>query len=111
MRKFDGFQHGVNLGGWLSQCVATTEEHFNGFITAADIDNIAAMGFDHVRLPVDYNWIEDEAGNPIESGLKHIDDCIRWCEARGLNVLLDLHKAFGYTFDPLDVNADREISC
>ena len=109
MRTFTGFQHGVNLGGWLSQCVATTDEHFNTFITEADIGRIAAMGLDHVRLPVDYNWIEDEEGAPIESGLGHIDDCVRWCEAHGLNLLLDLHKAFGYTFDPLDVDADREI--
>ena len=62
MRIFPGFQHGVNLGGWLSQCVATTDAHFNTFIVEADIEQIAAMGFDHVRLPVDYNWIEDEAG-------------------------------------------------
>lgn len=109
MRVFTGFQHGVNLGGWLSQCVDTTREHFNGFITEADIARIAGMGLDHVRLPVDYNWIEDEDGNPIEAGLQHIDDCVRWCEAHGLNLLLDLHKAFGYTFDPLDVDADREI--
>ena len=109
MRAFTGYQHGVNLGGWLSQCVATTEEHFDTFITESDIEAIAKMGFDHVRLPVDYNWIEDEGGAPIEAGLRHIDDCADWCRARDMNVLLDLHKAFGYTFDPLDVNADREI--
>ena len=109
MRKFIGYQHGVNLGGWLSQCVATTREHFDGFITEADIRWISGMGLDHVRLPVDYNWIEDESGAPIEEGLKHIDDCVGWCRAAGLNLLLDLHKAFGYTFDPLDKDADREI--
>ena len=109
MRIFTGFQHGVNLGGWLSQCDETTREHFDTFITEADIQRIAGMGLDHVRLPVDYNWIEDETGRPIETGLRHIDDCVRWCEGAGLNTLLDLHKAFGYTFDPLDVNADREI--
>ena len=108
MRVFTGFQHGVNLGGWLSQCVDTTEEHFNTFITDADLKWIRGMDLDHVRLPVDYNWIEDEAGAPIEAGLKHIDDCIGWCEALGLNLLLDLHKAYGYTFDPLDKGADRE---
>ena len=109
MRKFEGYQHGVNLGGWLSQADGTTEEYFNSFITERDIKDIAAMGMDHVRLPVDYNWIEDEDGNPIEAGYRHIDDCVLWCEARGLNLLIDLHKAYGYTFDPLDVDADREI--
>lgn len=109
MRIFAGFQHGVNLGGWLSQCDATTKEHFDSFITEADIKWINGMGLDHVRQPVDYNWIEDEAGAPIEEGLRHIDDCVAWCRSAGLNLLLDLHKAFGYTFDPLEADADREI--
>ena len=109
MREMKGFERGVNLGGWLSQCVALTEEHFDGFITEADIRRIAGMGLDHVRLPVDYDRIEDEAGAPIEAGLRRVDACVAWCEAAGLNVLLDLHKTYGYTFDPLDLDADREI--
>jgi len=43
MRIFPGFQHGVNLGGWLSQCVATTDIHFDTFIGETDIERIAAM--------------------------------------------------------------------
>jgi hypothetical protein len=43
MRIFPGFQHGVNLGGWLSQCVATTDAHFNTFIGEADIERFAAI--------------------------------------------------------------------
>ena len=109
MRDFKGFRHGINLGGWLSQADGTTEEYFNTFITEADIRSIALMGMDHVRLPVDYNWIEDEDGRPIEAGLAHIDDCAAWCKAAGLHLLIDLHKAFGYTFDPLAKDADREI--
>ena len=109
MRDFAGYRHGVNLGGWLSQADGTTEEYFNTFITEDDIRAIAQMGMDHVRLPVDYNWIETDDGEVIEAGYRHIDDCVRWCRAAGLNLLIDLHKAFGYTFDPLEVNADREI--
>ena len=96
MRKFTGFQHGVNLGGWLSQCVATTAEHFDSYITDADIKWIHGMGLDHVRLPVDYNWIEAEDGAPIEAGLRHIDDCVGWCEEMDLNLLLTPQsKSFG----------------
>ena len=46
-------KRGVNLGGWLSQCVKETE-HYESFITREDIKNIAKMGFDHVRLPIDH---------------------------------------------------------
>ena len=101
MRRFKGFQKGVNLGGWISQYYRKDEEYFNTFITEKDIEEIAALGFDHVRVPVDYNVLEDEEGNVLEAGLKHLEDCRRWCADRGLNMLIDLHECYGYSFDPL----------
>ena len=60
MRKFEGFQKGVNLGGWISQFDAYSKEHFDTFITRDDIKDIASLGFDHVRVPVDYVLFEEE---------------------------------------------------
>ena len=37
MRLFEGYKKGVNLGGWLSQC-KHTYEHYDSFITEADIE-------------------------------------------------------------------------
>lgn len=101
MKRFEEFQKGVNLGGWISQYYRRDEEYFNTFITEADIEEIAALGFDHVRVPVDYNVLEDEDGNVLEAGFKHLEDCRRWCADRGLNMLIDLHECYGYSFDPL----------
>ncbi len=102
MKKFEGFQKGINLGGWLSQCVSYDREHFNGFITREDIDRIASFGLDHIRLPIDYDVFMNESDKgdaPNEEGLSHIDDFIGWCNDLGLNMVLDLHKAKGYMFD------------
>ena len=44
MRIFEGFQRGVNLGGWLSQCRSMEEAHFQGFIQKEDIARIASWG-------------------------------------------------------------------
>ena len=41
MKRFEGFEHGVNLGGWLSQCVSYEKEHFDTFILEEDIKRIA----------------------------------------------------------------------
>ena len=101
MKRFEGFQKGVNLGGWISQYYRRDEEYFNTFITEEDIEEIAALGFDHVRVPVDYNVLEDEEGNVLEAGFNHLEDCRRWCADRGLNMLIDLHECYGYSFDPL----------
>lgn len=105
MRSFDGYKRGINLGGWISQCAEYSESHYNSFITENDIEKIAAWGLDHVRLPIDYKVIEDEDGTPLESGYKHIDDCIEWCGKHGLNLIIDLHKTKGYSFDEADKNS------
>ena len=102
MIKLEGFVKGVNLGGWLSQG-SLDIKHLDSFIKEDDIKRIKDMGCDHLRLPVDFENIYDEkkmCDNPI--GYKYIDLCISWCKKHNLNVVLDLHKAPGYTFDDFD---------
>ncbi len=101
MKKFIGFEHGINLGGWLSQCGKGnyTEERYNTFIVKEDIERIASWGLDHVRLPIDYNVIMNEDGSFITHGFTHIDRCLEWCFENNLNVVIDLHKTLGYVFD------------
>jgi len=101
MRQFPGFQKGINLGGWLSQS-SLTPDRLENFIREEDLQRIASMGCDHVRLPIDYPLIETEDGSPIESGYDYIDRCVLWCEKNGLNMILDLHKTAGYVFDDVE---------
>ena len=97
--KFIGFNKGINLGGWISQCKEYTKEHYDSFICKKDLENIKNLGFDHVRLPVDYNVIMTDDGVFLEDGFAYIDNCIQWAEDCGLNVIVDLHKTCGYMFD------------
>lgn len=108
MRIFEGFQKGVNLGGWISQFAKYDTEHFETFITKKDIAFIASLGFDHVRVPVDYNVLEDEDGYFIESGFQYLTNCYEWCAEYGLHMLIDLHECYGYSFDPLKKDMDRK---
>ncbi len=98
MVTWKGFHHGVNLGGWLSQC-NYSKDRFDHFITEPDIRTIASWGADHVRVPVDYNLVEDEEGDYLEDGFSYIEKAIRWCRDSGLNMVRDLHKTYGYSFD------------
>ena len=98
MRAFEGFERGINLGGWLSQC-DHTKETYDNYITEDDIRRIAGWGLDHVRVPIDYDLIEDKDGEVIPDGYVYIDNAIHWCQAAGLHMILDLHKTFGYSFD------------
>ena len=98
MKAFTGFQHGINLGGWLSQC-DHTKDRYDNFIKKEDILRIGKWGLDHVRIPIDYNLIEQKDGTPIEEGYSYIDNALEWCKEAGLNTILDLHKTFGFSFD------------
>ena len=98
MRSWEGYKHGVNLGGWLSQC-DHTKENYDGFIVQDDFKQIADWGLDHVRIPIDYDLIEDKEGNTLSDGYTYIDNAINWCRANNLNMILDLHKTFGFSFD------------
>ena len=108
MRCFEGFQKGVNLGGWISQFDVYSQEHFSSFITEKDIQEIASLGFDHVRVPVDYVLLEEEDGTPKEDGFYYLGQCLGWCVKYGLHMLIDLHECYGYSFDPLKKDMDRE---
>lgn len=105
------YQNGVNLGGWLSQYPAFDYDHFDGFVDESDVGRIASWGMDHVRLPVDYPVLLGDAGTDgyNERGFSYVDDCIEWCRERGLDVVIDLHEAPGYSFsDPENDRLFRE---
>ncbi|MDE6677865.1 MAG: glycoside hydrolase family 5 protein [Ruminococcus sp.] len=108
MRTLDGFMHGVNLGGWLSQADDTSENHYRNFITESDIEYIASLGLDHVRVPVDYPVIEEEDGTVRKDGYSYLDNCLEWFRKYYIHMIIDIHKAFGYSFDPLD-KTDKTI--
>ena len=96
--EFEGYKRGVNLGGWLSQC-EHKKDHYDNFIKKDDIKIIASWGLDHVRLPVDFELIQTKEGELKEDGFQYIDSCIEWCKEYGLNMILDVHKTAGYSFD------------
>lgn len=98
MIGFSGYNKGVNLGGWLSQC-EHTDEHHSTFISKSDIKRISEWGLDHIRLPIDYQLVRDSDGKDIEKGYSYINACLEWCKEFGLNMILDLHKTAGYSFD------------
>lgn len=91
-------KRGINLGGWMSQC-DYSRERLDGFIREDDIEKIASWGMDHIRLPIDYNVIQNDDGSMKEEGLERVDAAADWAEKYGLMILLDLHKTMGYSFD------------
>jgi aryl-phospho-beta-D-glucosidase BglC (GH1 family) len=64
-----------------------------------DFRLIHELGFNFVRLPMDYRvWIEgDDWGRFREATLKEIDQAVQWGGKYGIHVCLNFHRAPGYT--------------
>ncbi len=77
LREFKGYKRGVDFGGWLSQC-NYTKERYDNFITEDDFKVVAGWGADHIRVPVDYNLVENEAGDYLEEGFAYIDKAVEY---------------------------------
>ncbi len=123
---------GMGLGGWMLQegymlqtnsfanpqhqiraaiegliGAENTDEFYEAWLanhcTKADIDSLAAWGFNSVRLPMHYNLftlpIEDEPvpGEQtwLEKGFEMTDQLLQWCAENELYLILDLHAAPG----------------
>ncbi len=109
MATFHGFEHGMGIGGWLTNYkrfnVIPVErrfdlsvgdfEHFETYITESDIEYIASLGMDHVRVGFDQVVLEEAPGVYRECIFRKLDEFISWCEKYSLNIVLNLHKAIG----------------
>jgi endoglucanase len=71
-------------------------EHRDQWISEPDLAEIAALGFNSVRLPLHHQLLWDfDAGLPREDGLAFLDRVVGWCESHHLWIVLDLHCAPG----------------
>ncbi|MBQ3547232.1 MAG: cellulase family glycosylhydrolase [Clostridia bacterium] len=109
MKRFIGFEHGMGIGGWLTNykrfnvlpmdrrlCLTVGDmEHFATYITEEDIKYISELGMDHIRLGFDQIVFEEAPYSYREEIFTHVDNFILWCKKYNLNVVLNMHKAIG----------------
>ena len=87
----------------------------NGKFKEEDFKLISSLGFNFVRLPMDYRtWIKD--GNILkfdEAVMKEIDQAVEWGVKYDIHVCINFHRAPGYTVnspkEPKDLWTDRGI--
>lgn len=100
LKRWIGYEHGINLGGWLSQCPPSVE-HYDHFIQKEDFAKISQWnGVDHVRIPISYELLTDRDGNWKREGFERLHTITEWCQEYHFNLIIDLHKCRGYSFDP-----------
>ncbi len=116
--------HGIGLAGWLTMenwitgfpghedgqrtsvrhvlgpelCDFFFDRFIEHFFTEADAAYLASLGFNMVRIPFHYRFLEsDDAPFEIQpDGFKHLDRVIRQCADHGIFTILDLHVVPGW---------------
>lgn len=61
-------------------------------VTEDDFTEMAALGFDFLRLPLNWSRLEPEPGQYDATYVDQIRDVVGWAEAAGMSVLLDMHQ-------------------
>jgi len=89
---------GTNMAHWLSQSRQRGEER-RLFIQEKDFEYIAALGFEHVRLPIDEEQMWDESGNRHSDAFEIMTNCIEWSIDNNLRVIVDLHILRSHHFN------------
>lgn len=75
-----------------NQCKSVLSQHWNSFVTQDDLNQIAAAGMNHVRIPIGYWALEHLPDDPYVRGqLTYLDMAVSWARAAGLKVMVDLH--------------------
>ncbi len=95
--KFE-VKRGTNIAHWLSQSRGRGIERAN-FFTKNDIKEIAEMGFDHIRLPIDEEQMWDEQGKRNNDAFQLMTNCVDWCAEYNLRIIVDLHILRSHHFN------------
>eukprot|EP00698_Gefionella_okellyi_P009610 TRINITY_DN2462_c0_g1_i1.p2 TRINITY_DN2462_c0_g1~~TRINITY_DN2462_c0_g1_i1.p2 ORF type:complete len:396 (+),score=69.22 TRINITY_DN2462_c0_g1_i1:30-1217(+) len=72
-------------------------QHWDTWVSQSEIQELAAAGVTHVRIPIGY-WIlgDLEGGEPfVVGGWPFLVRVLQWCKQAGLLALIDLHGAPG----------------
>lgn len=97
---YDSFEikRGTNIAHWLSQSDRRGAER-ERFFTKDDVDYIAQLGFDHVRIPIDEEQMWDEEGKRHQEAFQLLENALRWCHDNDLRAIVDLHILRSHHFN------------
>lgn len=116
MKKINGLQKGMGIGGWLTNykrfnvlpqdkrldITIGDMEHFASYVTEKDISYIASLGMDHVRLGFDQIVLESAPYEYRPEIIALLHNFVDWCKKYNLRPVLNMHKAIGNYCDILE---------
>lgn len=91
-------KRGINISHWLSQSEKRGTER-KAYFTKKDVDYLASLGFDHLRIPVDEEQLWTANGKKDEEAFRLLHQALEWCLENKLRVIVDLHILRSHHFN------------
>ncbi|MBL7977414.1 MAG: cellulase family glycosylhydrolase [Bacteroidetes Order II. Incertae sedis bacterium] len=90
--RLERMNRGVNLSHWFAQTTITTER-MRTFMTEEDFQTLSALGFQHVRFPVDPTLLldEEQPERLVASNWHEVRRALEMMMEQGLAVTLEMH--------------------
>jgi len=95
-------KNGVNISHWLSQSDQRGERR-KAYFTCSDVEYIAGLGYDHIRIPIDEEQMFTEDGQKEPEAFSLLHNALGWCAEFNLRAVVDLHILRSHHF-----NADEK---
>ena len=92
------FKRGTNISHWLSQSTKRGMDRKNYF-TEKDVQYLASLGFDHLRIPVDEEQLWTTDGQMDTEGFSLLKQALDWCKKYNLDAIVDLHILRSHHFN------------
>lgn len=102
--NFDYLAKGINIEGWFVGQYPISDKHLATFMCKDDIQRIKAMGFTHIRFPVEPDLIFDRH-NPHKANparLEILAAAVKMIQDTGLGVIVDMH--------PYDLSVKQKLA-
>ncbi len=96
--KLFDIHRGLNISHWLSQSKVRGDERA-AYFTEKDIIAAKAVGFDHIRIPIDEVQMWDENGKKEEAAFALLHLALGWLEKHDMKALVDLHIIRSHYFN------------
>lgn len=90
-------RRGINLGGIFSQ-FDDQKPLYDKYLDESVIKGFKAAGYDHIRVPVDFKFLENSDGVVNEACYLLLDQTLSWCQKYELDVVLFLHRVSSFLF-------------
>lgn len=91
-------ERGTNISHWLSQSSRRGDAR-RAYFTRDDVELLAELGFDHLRIPVDEEQLWGQDGSPNAEAFDLLNSALDWSAEFGLKAIIDLHILRSHHFN------------